>query len=116
ERNVSEQKLTAYEQGFELKWDKEEVKKLLESSDIPCQNFYVGPTGQSANDPIADRRYQIFNQEDFLEGSWEDLYDLGRLGISYPEPSLHLINAARKQERENREKQLGMGNNTKPYG
>jgi len=46
-----------------------------------------------------------------LNGEWEDLYDLGRLGISYDEPSLHLVKPARKQERENREKAVGINVN-----
>jgi len=35
--------------------------------------------------------------------------DIARLGISYKEPSLYMVDAARKKEKENREAALGMG-------
>jgi hypothetical protein len=101
--------VTSYTHGWELKWDKVEVKKLLDSSYLPCELFYVGNAGISANDPIEDRHYQIQNKTDFLEGSFEDLMDMGRLGISYKEQeSLYMVEAARKREKENRERALGM--------
>lgn len=105
-----EPKVTGYEHGFELKWDKKEVKKLLDSSTVPCQLFYVGPVGVNSSDPIStDRYYQIHNVEDFLEGSYDELWDMGRLGISYKEQaSLYMVESARKKEKENREAALGM--------
>ena len=114
-RAANEPQIVAYESAFEFKWDKNEVKKLLlDSSAVPCKDFYVGVAG--TNEPVSsrDRLYQIRNLEDFLEGSWEDLYDLSRLGLSYPEKSLHLIEAGRRQERENRERQVGI-NSPKVY-
>lgn len=102
--------ITSYKHGWDLKWDSKEVKKFLDSSYLPCENFYIGYTGDSANDPIATPYYQIHNKQDFLEGSFEDLLDMGRLGISYKEqPSLYLVEAARQKEKENREAALGMG-------
>jgi hypothetical protein len=83
-------------------------KKLLASSYLKCEYFYVGPAGLSPNDPVGDRHYKIENKEDFLNGSFEDLMDLARLGISYKEPSLYLVEPARKMEKENREKSLGL--------
>ena len=103
----SEPTVTGYEHGFELPWNKSEVKKLLDSSVVPCEYFYVGNSGTLATEPITNH-YQIQNKEDFLEGKFEDLMDLGRLGISYKEPSIYLIPAARKKERENREATVGM--------
>ena|SRR5207249_11987051 len=109
-KNEQEPHVSGYRHGFELPWNKDEVKKLLDSSVYPCEQFYVGPCGTSANDPIADRRYTINNLQDFLEGSFNHLIDLGRLGLSYPEPSVYLVESARKRERENREASLGMRN------
>jgi hypothetical protein len=34
--------------------------------------------------------------------------DLGRLGLSYKEPSLYLVEPARKQEKQNIEKNVGL--------
>jgi hypothetical protein len=74
--------VTNYKHGFVLKWDKQEVKKLLDSSSVKCEYFYVGPVSlNSSSEPITDRHYQIQNLQDFLEGSFEDLMDHGRLGI-----------------------------------
>jgi hypothetical protein len=112
-RAKNEPKVVGYEAAFELPWDKEEVKKLLDSSFVPCKNFYLGKAG--SKDPIEDRYYQIFNVSDFLNGTWQDLYDMGRLGISYEHESLNLVEAARKQERQNREKAVGM-KDPKVYG
>jgi hypothetical protein len=101
--------IVSYKHGFELKWDSKEVKKFLDSSFLPCENFYVGYTGDNPNDPIAIPYYQIHNKQDFLEGSFEDLLDMGRLGVSYREQSsLYMVDAARKKEKENRERALGM--------
>jgi hypothetical protein len=101
-REISEPKVTSYEQGFELPWNKAEVKKLLDSSSVPCRNFYIDHAGINANEPIGDHRYQIFNVEDFLNGSFEDLISLGRYGLSGVEPSLYLLETAREQEQEKR--------------
>lgn len=107
-KEKQEPRVSGYEPCFELVWNKEEVTKLLQSSYFACDQFYVGAASIDPNDPIADRCYKIQNKEDFLNGSFEDLIDLGRLGISYNEPSIYLIPAARKKERENREASLGM--------
>jgi hypothetical protein len=108
-KNTREPAVTEYKQGYELQWNKNEVKKLIDSSFLPCEYFYVGNVGGNANDPIASPYYQIQNLQDFLEGSFEDLFDMGRLGISYKEQSsLYMVDAARKKEKENRERALGM--------
>jgi hypothetical protein len=99
---------TGYEHGYELVWNKSEVKKLLDSSTISCEYFYVGISGFLASEPITSPYYQIQSSKDWLEGSFEDLMDLGRLGLSYKEPSLYLVDPARKQEKQNIEKNVGL--------
>ncbi|MFZ0894690.1 MAG: hypothetical protein WAZ77_09325 [Candidatus Nitrosopolaris sp.] len=81
---------------------------MLDSSTVPCEYFYVGKSGTLASEPIANPYYQIQSGKDWLEGSFSDLMDLGRLGISYKEPSLYLVEPARKQEKENIEKNVGI--------
>jgi hypothetical protein len=112
EKGTSIPEVTSYEHYFdsENKWNKSEVKKLLDSSTVKCENFYVGRSGIVASEPIASPYYKINNTDDFLTGSFEDLWDLGRLGLSLSdkEPSLYLIPAARKKEGENREKNVGL--------
>ena len=69
-----------------------------------------------AREPIEERYYSILNIQDFIDGKWEDLYDLGTFGISYKEPSLHLVEAARKKERQNREEKVGLRGDSRAYG
>ena len=107
-REISEPTVTGYEHGYELTWNKSEVKKLLDSSVVICEYFYVGNSGFLASEPIAGPYYQIQSSKDWLEGSFEDLMDLGRLGLSYKEPSLYLVYPARKQEKQNIEKNVGL--------
>src|SRR5438093_8961136 len=99
---MKEPRITAWESAYEFKWDKNEVKKLPDSSYLPCEQFYVGKAG--TREPIEEHYYMILNKNDFVQGRWEDIFDLGRLGISYEHESLQLVDAARKQERENRER------------
>ena len=104
----SEPTVTGYEHGFDLPWNKADVKKMLDSSTVPCEYFYVGNSGFLASEPIAGPYYQIQSSKDWLDGSFSDLMDLGRLGISYKEPSLYLVEPARKQEKQNIEKNVGL--------
>jgi hypothetical protein len=108
-KNTNVPDVTEYKQGYELPWNKDEVKKMLDSSYLPCEFYYVGNVSGNANEPIATPYYQIFNLTDYLKGSFEDLFDMGRLGVSYKEQaSLYMVEAARKKEKENRERALGM--------
>jgi hypothetical protein len=60
---------------------------------------WIITAGQS--EPLAEGYYQIFNKQDFLDGSFEDLTDMGRLGCSFKYPSLYMVPAARQKEKEN---------------
>jgi hypothetical protein len=106
-RNFSEPNVSTYKHGFELVWNKDNVKQLLDSSYLPCQLFYIGNVGNDSLEPIASRYYQIQNMTDFLEGTHEDLMALGRFGLSSPEPSLYLLETARKEEKERRKEEAG---------
>jgi hypothetical protein len=91
---------------FEYPWNPKEVKKLLDSSYLKSTTFYVGEC--SNREVTKGRYYTITNVEDWLTGPVKDLMDLSRLGISYDHPSLHMLEAARKQERTNHEKNVGI--------
>lgn len=101
-REVNEPKVSSFKQAWERRWNKKEVKEMLENSYLPCENFYVGKTGANANDPVEDRHFQIFNLQDFLEGSFEELMELGKYGLSGSEPSLYLLETARAEQKERR--------------
>jgi|GEM_PF-1008081 len=108
EKGTSLPEVTAYNHYFDLPWNKEAVQKLLKLSSVTCEQFFIGRSGTLASDPIADPYCQIQSGKDWLEGSFEDLMDLGRLGISYKEPSLYLVEPAKKQEKQNIEKNVGL--------
>lgn len=105
QRAINEPRVVGYTSSYELKWNKQEVKKLLDDSFIPCENFYVGRAGQNANEPIESHRYQIRNQTDFVDGSFEDLMGLGQFGLSQEYESLYLLEPAREAHRESRKKE-----------
>jgi hypothetical protein len=70
--------------------------------------FVVGIAGLNPQHPIADHPYTIFNQGDFLNGLFDDLMAISRLGVSFGHPSIGLVDKARKQAKENREKSVGL--------
>jgi hypothetical protein len=86
-----------------FKWDKNEVKKLLDGSEIPCINFQIGTAGMQGqgDSPVNGMPLTVKNVEDFLEGNFEDLVLLNKSGMmSDYGPSLHLIGKARKRMEE----------------
>ena len=59
-----------------LKWDKKEVKKLLDNADPhePCMNFYIGTAGRKGEgNNSATNVMAIKNKQDFLDGNFDDL-------------------------------------------
>jgi hypothetical protein len=83
-----------------FEWNKEEVKKLLDGSEIPCINFQIGTAGAKGqgDSPVSGPLYAVKSVEDFLEGSFEDLVLLNKSGVmSEYGSSLHLIDKARKR-------------------
>jgi hypothetical protein len=111
-KGINEPKVIGYESYFEYKWDCEHAKRLIDESFIPCTNYYIANVGN--RDPV-DIPYTITNLEDWLTGSFDDLFDLNRLNLQHMnKPSLHLVNAERKREREQRE--AGLLKDSKVYG
>jgi hypothetical protein len=87
-----------------LKWNKEEVRELLESADPnePCMNFYIGTAGRrrEAYNPAVDIM-AVKNKRDFLEGDFDDLVVLNKSGMMLTEESsLHLVEKAKKKLEE----------------
>jgi hypothetical protein len=81
------------------KWDKKEVKKLLDGSEKQCMNFQIAIAGTSGQGENAARDIlTVKDVNDFLEGDFEDLVLLNKSGMmSDYGPSLHLIDKARKR-------------------
>ena len=87
-----------------FKWDKKEVKKLLDNADPnePCMNFYIGTAGRKgAGNSSATNVMAIKNKQDFLDGSFDDLVILNKSGMMMiDEPSLQLVEKAKKKIEE----------------
>jgi hypothetical protein len=88
---------------YSLKWDKKEVSKLLEKSEIPCSNLYIATgftRGQGSLGPVKDV-LAVKNLDDFLNGDFDQLLLLNKAGMMTVEQStLHLIDKARSRFEE----------------
>lgn len=84
-------------------WNPKEVKKLLDGSEIPCNNLYIGlgrSKGQGSLGPVNDV-FTVKNKDDWLEGRFDDLLLLNRAGIMSPDHStLNMIDKARSRFEE----------------
>jgi hypothetical protein len=81
------------------KWDAKEVAKLLEDSEVPCQNFYIGDSGQKGQGYIdAANVKAIKNQSHFLNGKFEDLLLLNEVNLTADDNALEMVNKAREQK------------------
>jgi hypothetical protein len=91
------------------KWDKKEVSKLLEKSEIPCSNLYIGigvSKGQGTLGPIKDVK-GVKNKEDWLTGDMDTLLLLNKAGIMSPEFStLNMVSEAKDRFREEQLKRI----------
>ena len=87
-------RVVGHKVAFELSWNKDEVKKLLDSSFTKCRQFHVGFGSLVICEVIKSRFYIINDEKDFLNGKFEDLMDMGRLGVSYDHDSLYLVDGA----------------------
>jgi len=86
------------------KWNKDEVKKLLDGSERQCLNFYIGFAGTTGQGDSPARDVLIVKDvNDFLDGDFEDLVILNKSGMMNQfefGPSLHLVKNARKKMQE----------------
>jgi len=61
---------------FEMPFSVENFNKLLELSGTKVEQFYLVYASQNGPEPIAKDRYQIWNKDDFLQGTFEELWDM----------------------------------------
>jgi hypothetical protein len=88
------------------KWEPKEVRELLEASDMPCENFYLANTAKrgQGNTMIEGLPLQIYNEDDFIEGNYDELALLAKSGKSEKTKSLHLVREA-KADYEKKQKE-----------
>jgi hypothetical protein len=86
-----------------FEWNKKEVQKLLEKSEIPCTNLYIGigySAGQGSLGSITDV-HSVKYLPDYLEGCFDDLLLLSKSGMVSNEAStLHLVEKAKSKLEE----------------
>lgn len=82
-----------------LRWDPKEVQKLLDGSEIPCQNFYIGDAGMKGQGSVdMTNPKAIKNQNHFLNGKFDDLILLNEVNLTAEDNALELVNKAREQK------------------
>jgi hypothetical protein len=65
---------------YELPWNPDEVRKLLESSRTPCTQFAVCKGNLFGRTAMISETRTVFNQEDLLNYKFEDLWNANKLG------------------------------------
>ena len=94
---------------YMFKWDAKEVAKLLDKSEVPCLNLYIGigfSKGQGTLGPVS-QVMSVKNRDDFLHGLFDDLLLLNKAGIMSPEYStLNMVKEAESRFKEEALKKL----------
>ena len=92
-----------------FEWNRKGVAKLLEKSEIPCINLYIG-TGYSKGQGtlgLATDIHSVKFRDDFLNGNFDDLLLLNKAGIMSAEHStLGMIDKARSKFEEEHLKRI----------
>lgn len=102
---------------YMFQWDKKEVIKLLEKSEIPCTNLYIGngfSKGQGSLGPVSEVR-SVRNKDDFLNGDFDTLMLLNKAGIMSPDYStLDMVSEAKDRFREEQLKRIAQVSTPQP--
>ena len=83
---------------FWIPFSKEAVDKILAESITGCDQFQIGyanPTGP--NIVQKDELFTIRNIDDFKEGTFSELWDMGRMNYTATEPSLERWRSEQKE-------------------
>jgi hypothetical protein len=100
-----------------FKWDKKEVAKLLEKSETPCNNLYIGIASGRTSGTLAPANdvMSVKHLGDFLNGDIDDLILLNKAGIMAVEYStLGMIDKARARFEEEALKRIATVAGTSP--
>jgi hypothetical protein len=99
------------------KWNPKEVAKLLDGSNTPCPNLYIGiatSKGYGNMSPAQDVK-AIKNRDDFLNGDYDSLALLNRAGIMAVETStLNMIDKAKSKFEDEQLKRIAQVANPQP--
>jgi hypothetical protein len=88
-----------------FKWDKDQVRKLLEGSDEPCRNFCLGDMGDKGQGESSSSKNIVqlghpSAQNDFIEGDFDDLVVLARAPPTGSESGLGLVKRLKEEQEQ----------------
>ena len=83
---VKDVKITGYKLIYEIPFDKEFLKDLLAKSKERCGNLAVGRGSESPPEIIASNIQAVFNEQEFIEHDFEDLFGASIGGFLRTEP------------------------------
>jgi hypothetical protein len=85
-------------------WNPKEVRKLLDGSDIPCLNFYIGTADRKGQPQMGINDVKaIHNQDDFINGTFDDLVIANKLNIGDENTSALPVIQQARQDLEKKE-------------
>ena len=99
---ITGSKVTNRLQNYDIPFTKKNLEEILKKDNMG-EDFHKHPDNKteyivgytsSKPDKLCSRQhplYSVKNQQDFIEGSWADLYEMGRRGLSKEVPSIHRL-------------------------
>lgn len=101
--NAKEPKFQRYNPTYFFKWNKEEVRALLEGSDEPCKNFCIGDMGEKGQGQSSASRNVLqlthrMAEKDFIEGDFDDLVLVAKSPFTGAGSALGLVSRLREEQ------------------
>lgn len=87
---------------YEIPYTKERMQKLIDESETEVNQFYLCYAAKNGTNWIGnnDKQYSIHNVDDFLNGEFDELWNMSEFGYSMAEPSLESWRENQKQIKE----------------
>ena len=102
EGEVDEVRNVGNEFVYEIPYSKETLKKLLDESETEVTQFHLAHGAHSGDSWVGNngKLYSIHNVDDFLNGSFNELWEMSEYGYSTAEASLEAWRENQKQLKE----------------
>lgn len=99
---ITGSKVTNKLQNYDIPFSKSKLQEILKKDNLSEElhqhpdnktEYLVGYTSNRSSRLCGKDHpvYSIKNQQDFIEGSWAELYEMGRRGLSKEDPSIHKL-------------------------
>jgi hypothetical protein len=75
---------------FEIPFTKEDLKKIIDDSETEVTQFHLCHAAKTGDNWVGNnnKQYSIHNLEDFLNGGFDELWQMSEMGYSTSEPCL----------------------------